>query len=225
MPVPQPAGKRPAAAPPSTPRFPTPARKAPPKRPATPARRPGLFGWLRVHQVTAALVGGLLILAAVVTAAVAIRQDLGVTPRSKDPVVTFANGDDYVAINAAGFATVTLGANGASASISASGVAGAAQVSLGEVLKITNSDTSAYVLTFTLSGAISDDVDSLLMTFVNSVPTTMTWNAVTTGGTSNSIAIPASSSIDVSMLLVVEVDAVAGALGSPFTIQMNIVPA
>ncbi len=183
----------------------------------------GFFGWLRVHQVTAAFVAGLGLIAAVVGAAVSMQQDATVNPQAKAPLVVFAKGTDFDLMQTAGFAAnFALSNNNAAVTLDVYGVAGAAQVSLTKVLKVTNSDaTHPESITLTTSGTINAAITSLVITVTNNVPTTITWDAVS-GGTSSAINLPASSSADISFTIV-ETAAASGSLGS-FTLHVNLVP-
>lgn len=187
------------------------------------ARRRGAFRWVRTHQVTAAFVAGLSLIAAVVTAAVSIQQNATVNPQAKAPLVVFAKGTDFDVMQTAGFtANFALSNNNAAVTLDVYGVAGAAQVSLGKVLKITNSDaTHPESVTLTTTGTINAAITSFVITVTNNVPATITWDAVA-GGTSSAINLPVSSSADISFA-VVETAAASGSLGT-FTLHVNLAP-
>jgi len=180
--------------------------------------------WLRIHQVATAFVGGLLVIAAVVAAAVTIRQDIATTPTAVAPDVKFVSGTDYVTINAAGFATLSISSNGASATLSVQGVAGAAAVDLTKVLKIQNTATGAYTLTISTSASLPATVTSFLVTLKTTGGGAVTngiWDAAS-GSPSSSITLPASTTYDISLQLVLTA-AASGSLGS-FNLQFTLTP-
>src|SRR5207244_3963796 len=102
---------------------------------------PLLLWWARRHTAILSLFAAGLVAALAVAATLLIRQDVTVNPASKASDVVFQTGTDYTTINAQGFATLTLGSSGASATLALSGVPGAALTTLGNVVKLT--DTSA----------------------------------------------------------------------------------
>lgn len=168
--------------------------------------------------------GAVVIIAAAVTAALLIRQDITTNPAAVAPDVRFETGTDYAAINAAGFATLTIGSSGASATLALSGVAGAALTGLTNVAQIHNTDaTQDYTVTFARSATPNAAITDFTVTVKNGGTTVLTWNAVTTA-TSSSFSLPASADYDISIQLAVVDGTAAGALGS-FTMQASLVPA
>ena len=87
---------------------------------------------------------GLLVVASTVMAAVLWSQDATISSASQDSDISFLDGGGGVL----GFATVSIGSSGASASISLTGIAGAADFQVTDLLQIQNSDLSqAYSIT------------------------------------------------------------------------------
>ncbi len=159
-----------------------------------------------------------------VTAALTIRQDVTTNPSAVAPDVVFQSGTDYAGINTAGFATLTLGTSGASATLALSGVPGAASVSLGNVMKLNNQDaTQAYTVTLARSTTLDTDITSFVVTIKNGASTLLTWDAATTA-TSSSFTAPAATALDISISLVIADGVAAGAQGS-FGMQFSLVPA
>ncbi len=204
--------------------IPTPSNRAgkPPPRPLAvhPARRrqSGFLGWLRLHQVTAAMVGGLLVMSAAVGAALALQQNTIVNPSAATPI-TFELGTDYTSINAAGFATITLGTSKTSATLAVAGVPGAASVSLGNVMQVKNNLASSFSITVTRSAAPPAALSGFTMTFKDSVTaaTVATWNVASTASATFTIA--ASQILDISIVPVITDGTALGALASSFTLQ------
>lgn len=191
-------------------------RLAPSKRAIGPLalvrRRPFVSLALALSLVAAATVGALL-----------LRQDITTQPAAVAPDVLFQQGSDYAGINAAGFATLTLGSSGTSATLAVSGVPGAALVSLGNVLKINNQDTSqAYTVTLARSTTPNAAVNDFTITVKNGATTLVTWNAVS-AAQSSSFALPANTALDVSIQVGVVDGTAVGSLGS-FTVQASMVP-
>ncbi|MES2155682.1 MAG: hypothetical protein V4510_11155 [bacterium] len=191
----------------------------------TQGTRGGFGQWLRLHQLSAAFVGGLLLIAAAVAAGVSIRQDVATTSTAVAPEVKFVAGTDYTTINAAGFATLTIASNGASATLSVQGVAGAAAVDLTKILKIQNTAASAYTLTLSTSASLPAGLSSFLVTIKTTGGGAVTngiWDAAA-GGSSSAITLPASTTYDISLELV-ETAAASGTLGT-FNLQFTLTPA
>jgi hypothetical protein len=191
------------------------------------AKPRGLAGWLRAHQFGAALTGGLLVLASVATAVLIIRQDVATTAVAKTPYVVFENGADYSGINTAGFATLTIGTSKTSATLSLSGVPGAAQVSLGNVLKLTNDDathpnTVSLARSTTLPAAVTSFIVTVKDGTGGGAATLLTWNAATTASSAE-FTLPVSSSVHVSVVVVITDGTAAGSLGS-FGMQFSLTP-
>jgi len=188
------------------------------------ATRRGLMPWVRAHR--AATVGLLAGVATVATVAAVLVMQLNVSVASaaKAPPVVFQNGGDYTTIHAAGFATLTLGTSGTSASLSLSGVSGAASVSLGNVMKLTNSDATVdQTVTLTRSTTLNAAITSFVVTVKNGGSTLVTWDAVSSAS-SSSFTLPANTATDVTVALVITDGTATGSLGS-FAIQAAMTPA
>lgn len=203
-----------------------PANLAHPPSPAhhaRPARR-GLLAWIRVHKVATAIGATLLLLSGFVTAALLIRQDVATSPSTTAPDVKFLSGTGYTAINAAGFATLSLGSSGASANLALSGVSGAALVTLGDVMRLQNTDaTQVYTVTLARSAALNAAITGFTVTIKDGASTLLTWDAAS-AATSSSFSLAVSKTLDISVALVVTDGTAAGALGS-FGMQFSLAPA
>ncbi|HLF15909.1 MAG TPA: hypothetical protein VI796_00530 [Candidatus Thermoplasmatota archaeon] len=195
------------------------------KRPVTrvgTARRRPLPRWLFGHPFLAASTMAILATASLVAAALAIREDVTTNPSAVAPDVVFANGADYASINAAGFATLTLGSSGTSATLAVSGIPGAALVTLGNVMKLDNQDaTQAYSVTLSRSGSVDADITSFQVVVRNGASTLLTWDAL--GATSSAFTAPANTALDVTISLTIATGTAPGAQGS-FTMQFNLAP-
>jgi hypothetical protein len=195
----------------------------PPSR-APPAKPGRLKRWFVTHPAIAAvIVAGLVIVPGLALAAALIRQDVTTNPAAVAPDVLFEQGTDYAAINAAGFATLTLGSSGTSATLALSGVPGAALVDLSKVAKIHNQDaTQAYTVTLSRSAAPNAAISSLQVIVKNGASTILTWDAATTA-TSGSFNLPAATTYDITTDIVINDGTAAGSLGS-FGIHFSLVP-
>jgi hypothetical protein len=201
-----------------------PGRRAPRFRPAA-----GTFGIRnlmprRTPTRIALALAALLSIAAVVAGAVLLRQDVSVASAAQAPDVIFATGDDYAVINAAGFATLTVGSTGTSATLSLDGIPGAAALSLTDLMKVTNQDaTQDYTLTLSRSAAPNAAITGMTFTVQNAADTIIaTYNAATTGS-SASFSLPASTTYDISVAVTIADGTAIGSLGS-FTLQFELVP-
>jgi hypothetical protein len=187
---------------------------------AQPARRT----WFARHKVLASIVAAVLLVAGAGMAALLIRQDITASPATTAPDVKFLAGTDYTSINAAGFATLTLGSSGASASLSLSGVSGAALVTLGNVMRLQNTDaTVSYDVTLARSAVPNAAITSFVVTIKDGATTLLTWDAVSSA-TSSTFNLAVSKTLDISIALVVTDGTAAGALGS-FGMQFSLTPA
>lgn len=199
--------------------------QAKPIHPVLPARvrKPGFAAWMRAHKVAAVSLWTLLSVAVAAVAVVTILQNVTTQPSAKAPLVVFQNGADYTSINAAGFATLTLGTSGASATLALSGVSGAASVSLGNVLKLNNQDaTHPEAVTLIRSAAPNAAITSFLVTVKNGASTLATWDAATTAS-SSAFTLPISTALDISVTVVITDGTAAGALGS-FSMEFSMAP-
>jgi hypothetical protein len=188
-----------------------------------PTPKPGLVAWMRVHKAASVSLATVLVVAVSAAAILAILQNVTTTPSAKAPLAVFQNGADYVAINAAGFATVTLGSSGASATLALSGVSGAASVTLGNVLKLNNQDaTHPETVTLVRSAAPNAAITSFLVTVKNGATQLVSWDAATTAS-SSSFTLPVSTAVDINITLVITDGTAAGALGS-FAMEFSMTP-
>lgn len=191
--------------------------------PTTTRRHGAILGWVKRRPVLTAGLAALLLFGVVVSAALLIRQDVATSPSAVAPDVIFQNGADYTGINAAGFATLTIGSSGTSASLALSGVPGAALVSLGNVMKLNNQDaTQAYTVTLARSAAPNAAITDFTVTVKNGASTLATWNAAS-AASSSSFTAPAATILDISIQSVITDGTAAGALGS-FGMQFSLVP-
>jgi hypothetical protein len=200
------------------------SRRATLARPTpAPTPKPGLVAWIRVHKAASVSLATVLVVAVSAAAILAILQNVTTTPSAKAPLAVFQNGADYVAINAAGFATVTLGSSGASATLALSGVSGAASVTLGNVLKLNNQDaTHPETVTLMRSAAPNAAITSFLVTVKNGATQLVSWDAATTAS-SSSFTLPVSTAVDINITLIITDGTAAGALGS-FAMEFSMTP-
>jgi hypothetical protein len=185
--------------------------------------KPGFVAWMRLHKAASITLCTLLSVAIVAVAVVTILQNVTTNPSAKTPLVQFQNGADYTSINTAGFATLTLGTSGASATLALSGVSGAASVALGNVLKLNNLD-AVHPESVTLSRSATPNaaITSFLVTVKNGASTLATWDAVA-AASSSAFTLPVSTALDISITVVITDGTAAGALGS-FAMQFSMAP-
>jgi hypothetical protein len=201
---------------------PTASPAKPLAKPVAHAARRGLMAWMRLHKVASVAIS-LLLVAGIAAAVVTIRQDVTATTSSKSPLVIFQNGADYAGINTAGFATLSFGTSATSATLALSGIPGAAQTSLGNVLKLNNQDaTHPESVTLARSTTLNAAITSFTVTVKNGATTLLTWDAVS-AATSSSFTLPVSTVLDISIVLVVADGTAAGSLGS-FGMQFSLAP-
>jgi hypothetical protein len=202
----------------------TPTRSiGPPPTPKRAMPRRGFGAWLRVHKLLAATISVFTAVALAVAAVVTIRQDVTTTPAAKAPDVIFENGADYTGINTAGYATLTIGSSGTSATLAISGVAGAVQTSITKLLKLTDtSSTVPYTVTLARSAALDSHITSFVVTVKNGGTTLATWDAAS-AASSSSFTLPVSTSLDVNVVLFVADGTSTGSLGS-FGMQFTLAP-
>lgn len=194
-----------------------------PRRPHAPRSPEGLGHWIRLHKLATTGVVATVLLAVSAAAVLTMQINTTVNPSAKAPPVVFANGGDYTSINGAGFATLTLGTSTTSATLAMSGVAGAASVQLGNVMKISNTDaTRAYTVTLSRSAAPNAAFTTFSVVVKNGATTLATWDVVASA-TSSSFVIPASVATDVSITTAITDGTATGALGT-FTMQVSITP-
>lgn len=194
-------------------------RISPPARRHHPAAR-----WVRGHR-PAALTIALLFVASVVTGAVLIRQDIAVSPSAQAPDVVFGQGTDYAAINAAGYATVTVGSSATSATFSLNGIPGAALVQLGDVLTLENTDVSqAYDVTLKRSADPNAAIDGFDVQVYTGADALVESFDAANAASGTQFSLPAATTYDITIEISIVDGTAAGALGS-FDLQFELVPA
>lgn len=169
------------------------------------------------------LMAAAVLVASSAVAALLIRQDVTTTASAIAPDVVFQPGTSYAAYNTAGYATLTVGTSGTNAALAVSGVPGAAQVAMMDVLKLTNQDvTNAYTVTLSRSATPAAALTDFTVTVKNAAGLTLaTWNAATTA-TSSSFTLAVSSSADISIQTAIADGTAVGTVGS-FGLQFNLV--
>ncbi len=192
---------------------------------AHPIQLPGAVSpsrsFLARHKWTASGMAAVFVVAAAgISAAFLVREDIATTPSAVVPDVKFETGTDYATINTAGFATLTIGSSGASATLSLNGVAGAALTSLTSLAKVHNTDSVAYTIGFARSTTLNAAITDFTVTVKNGGTTILTWNAVS-AATSSTFSLPATTTYDINIQLAVADGTAAGALGS-FTMQVSV---
>ncbi|MHB1262378.1 MAG: hypothetical protein ACYC2H_11765 [Thermoplasmatota archaeon] len=168
----------------------------------------------------------ILLVAGVGIAAVLVRHDIATTPSAAAPEIQFLTGTGYAAINAAGFATVTVSSSGASATISLDGVAGAALTSLPQVMRITNNGASAHVITLSRSTGSTDlnsAIDDFIVVLENAGTAVLTWDAADSSA-SSTYSLPAGATRDITLNLRIADGTSVGAIGSAFDLQVSYSP-
>lgn len=161
------------------------------------------------------LVGALVAIASIVTGAVLVSQELTTTTKAVAPDVVFAEGDDYDAIESAGFATLVLGSDDTSATLTLSGVPGAASTVLGDVLALSNLDPSqGYDVTIVRSAAPPSTVDGLTFLIQTAADATVATYDVSAATSSTTFTIPASTTYDVTVTLIIDDGTSPGTLGT-----------
>lgn len=179
--------------------------------------------WMGAHKAFVALVALAVLGATVGIAALLIRQDVTANPSASNAVIKFQNGNDYTSINVAGFATLTIPASGAKATMAMTGVSGAALTTLGDVLAINNTASAQnYTVTLTKSGTLNSAIQGLNVTVKDGASTLETWNVVTTT-TSNSFTHVAGRVLNVTVAVNIADGTAAGALGT-FDMQFAFAP-
>lgn len=164
------------------------------------------------------------LVASVVTAAVFIRQDIAISPSAQAPDVVFSTGDDYALINTAGYATVTIGSSGTSATFSLNGVPGAALVQLGDVLTLENTDVSqAYNVTLKRSAAPDAAIDGFDVQVYTAADSLVESFDAAAGASGTTFSLPAATTYDITIEISIADGTAAGALGS-FDLQFELVP-
>jgi hypothetical protein len=152
---------------------------------ATPKVR---FRFFRAHKLLTALVGGSVVAATAVLAAVLITQEMVATPNTRSSPVQFVAGDDAASLDALDFIGASdpvISASGAAATFTVYGIPGATSLSLGEVVDLQNpvsSDAADYKVTLSVSGAPSASLTAFTVTFVDDVDGILTprsWDLLT----------------------------------------------
>ncbi len=175
---------------------------------------PRWFAGRRAVWLTATM-----LVAGIAAAAIALQQDVTTTSASQDSDVKFTDGGGGLA----GFATNTIDSSGASATISLTGVAGAA-LSVTDLLTLTNSDaTQDYSVTLSRSAAPNGAITKLEFVVKNDAEATVeTFDAATTA-TGSAFTVSATKAYDISVNMDVADGTAVGSLGS-ITLQFTLVP-
>lgn len=129
------------------------------------------------------LVAALVAATGMAVATLVVQQSFTVTPAAHAPPVVFSAGDDAATLVTQGWlAGPTITASGATASLTMYGVPGALQVSLGEVIKLTNSESlggTSYAVTLS-SSSLPAGVTNIILSFTDGA-TPRTWNFANDG--------------------------------------------
>lgn len=153
---------------------------------------------------------GLLVVASTVMAAVLWSQDATISSASQDSDISFLDGGGGVL----GFATVSIGSSGASASISLTGIAGAADFQVTDLLQIQNSDLSqAYSITLIRSADPNAAIDDLIFTVLDGLTVIETYDAAD-AAQGSAFTLPAGETYDIRLNMAIADGTAAGSLGS-----------
>lgn len=188
-------------------------RNAPRTHARGPRRSTGLTGYLRSHRKAVYAALAVVMLGSAVTAGVILLQKVAVTPAVNAPDVIFANGDDYSAINLLGYATLSIGSSGTSATMSVSGIPGAADLQLTNLLNITNQHGSQdYSVALARSASLDTDIDNFTITVKNAADATqLTWY-VKDAASATAFTLPAGETYTIDVRYLVADGVVAGNL-------------
>lgn len=160
-----------------------------------------------------------LVVAGVVSAAILWRQDVTVTSAAQASDVVFVDGGGGVA----GFATVSVGSSGTSATLTLTGISGAS-LQVTDLLQVQNSDaTQAYSVTLKRSAAPDAAITGLTFTVLDGGSTIKTFDAAA-AASATAFTLPASTTYDVRIDMTVADGTAAGSLGS-FDLQFEIAAA
>lgn len=152
----------------------------------------------------------LITIASSVMAAVMWTQAASVTNGSQDSDITFADGGGGVA----DFATVTIGSSGASASISLTGVAGAANFQVTDLLQISNGDaTQDYSITLGRDSVPNAAITSLVFTVLDGATVIKTYDAVA-AASATAFTLSATDTYDIRIDMAITDGTAVGSLGS-----------
>ena len=188
-----------------------------------PVRRSSLIkAYLRLHRKGTVAALAVAMLAVAVTAGVILIQIVSITPSAAAPDVIFSAGDDYAAINALDYATLTIGPSGTSASLAIAGIPGASDLQLTNLLDITNQHVSSdYSVALTRSASLDADIDNFTITVKNAADTTiMTW-FVKDAASATSFTLPAGETYTIDIRFLIDDGVVAGNLDS-FDLQFSL---
>lgn len=160
-----------------------------------------------------------LLVAGVVTAAVLWRQDVTVSSAAQASDVVFVDGGGGVA----GYATVSVGGSGTSATLTLTGVSGA-ELQVTDLLQIQNTDASqAYSVTLERSAAPNAAITGLVFTVLDGATPIKTFDAAA-AASATAFTLPVSTTYDIRIDMVVADGTSPGSLGS-FDLQFEIVAA
>lgn len=175
----------------------------------------GLRRYVRTHRRATILSVTAVFMAAAVTAGVILLQSVAVNPSVKTPDVVFAAGDDYSAINTLGYATLTLGSSGTSATMAVSGIPGAADLQLTNLLNVTNNHGSQdYSISLARSASLDTDISNFTVTVKDDVDATVTTWHVKDAASATAFTLPASTTYTIDVRFLVADGVAAGSLDS-----------
>jgi hypothetical protein len=171
--------------------------------------------YLRLHRRATIATFSAVGLLSAVTAGVILLQTVALTPAVKDPDVIFAAGDDFNAIDALDFATLSLGTSATSASLGVSGIAGASDLQLTNLLNITNQHATAdYSVSFARSAALDTDIDNFTITLKNETDSTVITWFVKDSASAESFTLPALTTYTIDVRFLVSDGVASGNLDS-----------
>ncbi len=183
------------------------------KNPDARPRKKRAATWMARHKLQTGLIAALLVTTGV-AAALLLRQDVATTTMAADPDVIFAQGTDYHQIATAGFASLQLGASATSASLTLYGVPGAASLQMTNLLRLSNTDSDTdYSITLSRSAAPPQAMTHFTWTLTDSAGSLVaTWDAH--NHTSTTFALPAGTTYDLHVALLVADGTPPGRLGA-----------
>lgn len=158
-------------------------------------------------------------------AGVLLRQDVATSPAVIAPDVVFATGENYTTINSVGFATISIGSSGTSATATINGVPGAADLQLNGVLNLTNQDASqAYDITLKRSTSLDAAISEFTVHVKTSAGATVVDYDASSSASSTQFNLPVSTTYEISIDYTIDDGTATGALGT-FDLQFEMVPA
>ncbi len=170
----------------------------------------------RIRGLFAIPVAAILLVAAVGAAAVALQFLNATTIEARDSPIAFEAGDDYAAINQAGYASFTATDGGARASMTLYGVPGAASLAVTDLLKLTNQDADAqsYLVTLSRDAALPASVTSLTVTVRNATGVAVDTVDFASTAQGSAFTLAYGDSFDIDATIVVASGTGTGSLGT-----------